>query len=284
MVCPAGGANAKTLHNAINAVARDHKTKYKRACGACGDCTRELNKNTHVKNPIDVHCFEPSPATYQMLLDVKEKLDIGAKSDERAKWFIHNKGLHNASGILAWHRACQDSVGDELCTIVPESTPDAIKVEVTTVDEFAKASLAAGQTIHMLKVDAEGLDPAVLRGATETLREHRAVYVMFEFNPGLRDKKPPYGMWGVAKGLTKLLEVTDWLDKLSYDCYLDSRVDDGKKKVDAPALYRINGGCVRRDPKILGWSNVVCASRAFPEAAQALFDLSKLVGRTGVWE
>jgi hypothetical protein len=37
----------------------------------------------------------------------------------------------------------------------------------------------------MLKVDAEGLDPAILTGSTKLLTQNRAMMVMFEFNPGL---------------------------------------------------------------------------------------------------
>jgi len=281
ILSPRTDFNAHTLHKAINDVARDHNTTYKRSCGACGDCTRDLSKNRVRNVRVNIHCFEPSPATYDMLMNVDKKLSPEGKSGGRALWFIHNKGLHNKSGLLAWHKACKNAVGDELCTIVSEDTPDAIKVEVTTVDDFSenhlKPSASGGQPlIHMLKIDAEGLDPAVLRGSADVLKKGEAVMVMFEFNPGLRDKKPPYGMWGVARGLTKLLEVTDWLDTLSYDCYLDSRVD-GPKGVKAPPLYRITGNCIRQDPRILGWSNVICASRKFPGVAGTLLDLAKLV-------
>jgi len=279
LLTPHDGFNPRTLHQAIQAVAKERNTKYERDCGVCGDCTRPVNTDHKKTENVQVHCFEPSPATYEMLTNVKSRL---ARPNARGEWIIHNKGLHNHSGILAWHTACKDAVGNELCKIVPEGTPGSIKVPVITVDEFASKELTQQPLIHMLKVDAEGLDPAVLKGAEKILKAKKAVMVMFEFNPGLRDKKPPYGMWGTEKGFTKLLDVTSWLDTLSYDCYLDSRVD-GPKGVNAPPLYRITGECIRTDPRIMGWSNVICASRAFPSVAQALLDLSPMVGQDGTW-
>ncbi len=277
LVSPVDGFNPDSLVRAIRAVAREAGTKFKRDCGVCGDCLRPKNKQRSKRERVQVHCFEPSPATYQMLTKVRDKLAFNQPKPGGAEWKLHNVGLHEKEGVLAWHPACRDRVGDELCSIVSEDAPDAIKVGVTTIDAFAERELPKESLIHMLKVDAEGLDPAVLRGAIETLRKRRAVMVMFEFNPGLRDKKPPYGMWGTAPGLTKLLDVTKWLDTLSYDCYLDSRVNSGPTK-GAPALYRITGKCLRSDPRIVGWSNVICASRAFATVSRELMRLAPMVG------
>ena len=136
----------------------------------------------------------------------------------------------------------------------------------------------------MLKIDAEGLDPAVLQGSTSLLRQNRALYVMFEFNPGLSDKDPPHGMWGRRGNPQKtLLEVTNWLDDLGYDCYLDSRVPQGKELVGknrvgvAPALYRITGGCLSVEPRVRGWGNVVCGARKYGDVAMSLRRLATMV-------
>jgi FkbM family methyltransferase len=121
-----------------------------------------------------------------MLTRAHEKLikDKGGK----AKWHIHNLGLHEVSGQMKWHSACKTSVGNELCGIVPDDTADSITVPVVTVDEFLKDTYKTSDKlplVHMLKVDAEGLDPAVLTGSTKLLTQNRAMMVMFEFNPGL---------------------------------------------------------------------------------------------------
>jgi len=106
--------------------------------------------------------------------------------------------------------------------------------------------------------------------------------VMFEFNPGLSEKENPHGMWGRGgKPRKRLLEVTQWLDQLGYDCYLDTRLVDAKERrkgvPGAPALYRITGDCLTEEPRVRGWANVVCAARRFPNAAALLRNLATMV-------
>ena len=80
---------------------------------------------------------------------------------------------------------------------------------------------------------------------------------------------------------TELLRVTRWLDRLGYDCYVDSRlVDDSERKKgvpEAPALYRITGNCLTAEPKGRGWANIICASRKFEKAALTLRNLAIMV-------
>ena len=183
---PGTGMNPHNLVKAIREIAKEDGVKYDREGGVCNDADKPLNKDTTSVRGVEVHCFEPSPATYNMLTRAHTKL-IKDK-DGKAKWNIHNLGLHQVSGQMKWHSACKDSVGNELCGIVPDDTADSITVPVVTVDEFLKDTYKNDDKlplVHMLKVDAEGLDPAVLTGSTKLLTQNRAMMVMFEFNPGL---------------------------------------------------------------------------------------------------
>ncbi|KAL7533367.1 hypothetical protein ACHAWF_004468 [Thalassiosira exigua] len=276
---PGTNMNPKQLLNAIRAVARDMKTKFDRDGGVCNDANKPLNKDRKTERNVEVHCFEPSPATYNMLKAARSKL---MNQEHKAKWHIHNVGLHEKNGQMSWHSACASSVGDELCTIVPDDTEGAVQVPVVTVDKFLENRYQEMPLVHMLKIDAEGLDPAVLTGSTRLLTQNRAAMVMFEFNPGLSEKDPPHGMWGKrGNPRKKLLEVTGWLDELGYDCYLDTHLVE-KRESDkgvpvAPALYRITGDCITEEPRVRGWANVVCAARKFEDAALVLRKLATMV-------
>lgn len=187
-ISPGTGMNPKNLVKAIRQIASEDGVKYDREGGVCNDADKPLNKDTVSVRDVEVHCFEPSPATYNMLTRAKDKLF--KDKDGKAKWHIHNLGLHEVSGQMKWHPACKDSVGNELCGIVPDDTKESITVPVVTVDEFLKDTYHTKEgdklpLVHMLKVDAEGLDPAVLNGSTKLLTQNRAMMVMFEFNPGL---------------------------------------------------------------------------------------------------
>jgi FkbM family methyltransferase len=187
---PGTGMNPHTLVKAIRQVAAEDKVKYDREGGVCNDADKPLNVDTKSIRNVEVHCFEPSPATYNMLTRVHDKLMKDDSDNSKAKWHIHNLGMHQVSGEMKWHSACKDSVGNELCGIVEEDTKDSITVPVVTVDEFLMDTYKTEKDellplVHMLKVDAEGLDPAVLTGSTKLLTQNRAMMVMFEFNPGL---------------------------------------------------------------------------------------------------
>lgn len=282
---PGTNMNPHTLVSAIRAIAREMNTKFDRDGGVCNDSNKPLNKDRDTKSKVEVHCFEPSPATFNMLMKARTKLMPGGGTGDKAMWHIHNLGLHEVNSQMSWHSACATAVGDELCTIVPDGTEDSISVPVVTVDKFLEENYPAEKSsmplVHMLKIDAEGLDPAVLTGSTSLLTQNRAIMVMFEFNPGLSEKDPPHGMWGArGKPRKKLLEVTTWLDQLGYDCYLDTHlVDPAREKgvPEAPALYRITGGCLTQEPRVRGWANVVCASRKFQNVAWMLRNLATMV-------
>ncbi|KAL7530160.1 hypothetical protein ACHAXR_003340 [Thalassiosira sp. AJA248-18] len=290
---PGTNINPHSLVDAIRAIARDMNTKFDRDGGVCNDSNKPLNVDRDTERRSEVHCFEPSPATYNMLTTARSKLMPRGVNPPggKAMWHMHNKGLHEVNGQMSWHSACASAVGDELCTIVPDGTSGAISVPVVTVDAFLKETYPEEESllplVHMLKIDAEGLDPAVLTGSTSLLSQNRAIMVMFEFNPGLSEKGDNrHGMWGKGGNpRKKLLEVTTWLDQLGYDCYLDTKLVDeherakaGAKGVpDAPALYRITGDCLTEEPQVRGWANVVCASRQFSTAASMLRNFATMV-------
>ena len=298
---PGTNFNPSTLVGSIRSIANEMNTKFDRDGGVCNDSNKPLNRDRSTRSALEVHCFEPSPATFNMLVRAREKLmpnygkaNNGDTDDDGATWHIHNLGLHEVNGRMSWHEACATAVGDELCTIVPDGTANSVDVNVVTVDSFlaeqypssASSSDGGGRLplVHMLKIDAEGLDPAVINGANELLTQNRAIMVMFEFNPGLSEgtKGEPHGMWGRRGNPRRtLLEVTSHLDDRGYDCYLDTHLPNDKERrsgvSDAPALYRITGGCMTSEPVVRGWANVVCASRKFPYVASKLRALATMV-------
>lgn len=79
-----------------------------------------------------------------------------------------------------------------------------------------------------------GNDPAVLRGATATLRERRVLLVEFEYH-GI-------GLWVD----TTIREVVDWLDSLGYTCFWNGNTGN---------LASFLPHC---NYEFKWWSNVIC--------------------------
>lgn len=117
--------------------------------------------------------FEPSPAnrelirTHHRIRDVRNveivACAMGAESGEATLHLKREPG-HN-------------SLGD----IGASETVDRVRVPVRTLDEFAAER--GFETIGLLKIDVEGYEPDVIRGADRLLREQRIELVLFEFSP-----------------------------------------------------------------------------------------------------
>eukprot|EP00947_MAST-08B_sp_MAST-8B-sp1_P005436 g5436.t1 len=96
--------------------------------------------------------------------------------------------------------------------------------------------------IDILSIDAEGHDPAVLRGARGMLAAHRVRYIEFEHHE--------IGLWRH----TSLSAVVRDLDFYGFDCYWAGH----------GGLWAITGLMWHRsyDTLMKRWSNVVCVARA----------------------
>lgn len=265
---PDYGVNPMNTWHAIEDFAKRNKVSIDKSCGVCGDCYENIKVAPGLgPEPFDVrvHCFEPAPSSFAILQHVYNKLK---PSSSRHEWVQHNLGLYNQSGEMMWHESCAHAGGGELCGIVEKGTPNAIKVPVVTVDDFARKT---GVRPDLLKIDAEGFDPAVLAGSEETLNSGETPLVLFEFNPELKSG----GLWHKIK----LDPVIEWFDTLGYDCYFESDTKGLKDPLDAPSFYRITGDCLSTFPTAFrGWSNVICGNRRYEAVTKVLSDRATMIG------
>ena len=124
-----------------------------------------------------VHAFEPTPRTCKLLRSnlaanglttVKVFSSALGETPGTAHLRVHNEmsALNTLASLdVTWNR--QKLVADEI-----------IEVSVTTLDAHAKAEGLA--RIDFLKIDVEGFELGVLRGARELLREQRIDLIMLE--------------------------------------------------------------------------------------------------------
>jgi FkbM family methyltransferase len=124
---------------------------------------------------VSVVCFEPHPATFaQLTANVAKKKRVAP----------HNLALGSETGEAVLHQY----ESSDLNSLNPNSPyvsrfhPDAksVAVQVTTLDEFCAAH-SVGK-IDVLKIDTEGFDAMVLRGAQGMLSRGAIKFVYTEFN------------------------------------------------------------------------------------------------------
>ncbi len=124
-----------------------------------------------------IHAFEPSPETY---------VQLQAALGHRAVACIQ-KGLSNAIGFASifdygdqpgsQHASLHRGVIDVLHGA---DQIRAVSIELTTVDDYC-SSQGIG-TIDFIKIDTEGNELAVLKGASLTIARGGLPFIQFEFN------------------------------------------------------------------------------------------------------
>jgi len=162
----------------------------------------------------NVYAFEPNPKTFQKLsynvsmISIKPTLfNLAVGAEEGTRGFECNE-FHNLSKVASWS-------GDNL-----------IQVPMTKLD-----SILAGELVHGIKIDVEGLELEVLRGGERILRQHRP-WLCVEFNTELAGVDV-LGAWSVHR----------YLSDLGYSC---RRFQEALNHTSEPVLtdrWQANGYC-----------------------------------------
>jgi len=119
---------------------------------------------------VRLHAFEPDSRAFAQLA---EALDGRSASLSKA-------ALSDRQGTTLFY-VVAPAAGTNSLYPVPEANPVAQEnVVTTTLDSYAEQSGVAG--FALVKIDAEGHDLAVLRGARTLLAEHRIAVAQFEYN------------------------------------------------------------------------------------------------------
>jgi FkbM family methyltransferase len=119
---------------------------------------------------LRLHAFEPDSQAFARLA---EALDGGSAT-------LSKIALSDRQGTSPFH-VVAPAAGTNSLYPVPEANPVAQEnVATTTLDSYAEQSGVAH--FALVKIDAEGHDLAVLRGARTLLAEHRIAVTQFEYN------------------------------------------------------------------------------------------------------
>ena len=174
-----------------------------------------------------VWTFEPAPTKVG---PIKQRF-IDEGIDSRVT--LHNVALSNASGTASFRmykmtykptqkklygkfeRMMSKSVGSAFDTLnvdqkgVPRADSEMVQVPVSTLDSFDPDGKAE---VLFMKVDAQGYDYRVLRGAEKMLRSQRIRGLVFEYCPHCMPTAH------TPLGKTEAREALHWLTRVGYSC------------------------------------------------------------------
>ncbi len=213
--------------------------------GACegewSQAVLQTHKNTHI------HCFEPIPDSFIDLIGnfrlysniTINNLGISNKKEEKTfYWYngISNSG-NPAKGLSGYFRRIEEI--ETMVGVVPTILHN---ISVNTLDNYCAHNNI--ERINFLKIDTEGADFDVIKGAERLMKNQKVDYIEFEYggcwqenNKTLRSvfnyaKEHGYRLFKIADaGLISIDELEDFTEDFVFELFLLIREPLVKKEV-----------------------------------------------------
>jgi FkbM family methyltransferase len=122
-----------------------------------------------------VHAFEPVPKTFAALVE-----HVGLNDLENVH--CNRVALSDSSGARTIYAATEANTGAS-GFMAREAAAQAIETKSMTLDEYCDSESVG--TIDLLKIDVEGAELLVLRGASQQLESDSGPAIVFEVDAGL---------------------------------------------------------------------------------------------------
>lgn len=136
----------------------------------------EFVSNANHEQSLVIYSFEPSSYTYDKLLTTTKNINKSSNVDT----FAINKALSDYEGQAKLNIIHPGAGVNSLVEIKDDLASDKEQVELTTLDIFTKKENIS--YIDLLKIDAEGHDPAVIKGAHDLISKQNIGIIQFEYN------------------------------------------------------------------------------------------------------
>jgi FkbM family methyltransferase len=112
--------------------------------------------------PGQVHAFEPGPATFARL-----ETNLALNPELKTTVHVHQLGVSDRPGFLKWREDMNNRGNANL------RGPEGTEVSVTTLDDFCRDHRMS--RVDFIKVDVEGMEYEVIKGAETALRTFRPI-------------------------------------------------------------------------------------------------------------
>lgn len=118
-----------------------------------------------------VHAFEPNPTLIEVL-----RRNLAGRSNVH----VVHKAVSGASGSVEFHVAPLPYIGTSSIRAGWQRRTERVTAEATSLDDYCRAS---GAYPDIIKLDVEGVEDEVIKGAERLLRERPPVLVLEVFSP-----------------------------------------------------------------------------------------------------
>ena len=154
-----------------------------------GDSSFILSEYTKKK----VYAFEP-------FNDAFSELEENIKLNEINNVITVKLGISNETGIKKLYFAKNGlsiSTNDPEKSLSKGACTDEVQINTTTIDKFAKDN---NLTVGIIKIDAEGAEQEVLKGAIETIKKDKPILLV-----------------SIYHNINDFMDIKPWIDNLNLD-------------------------------------------------------------------
>lgn len=123
---------------------------------------------------LEVHCFEPSPETFAILQD-------NLRYNQAGKAHPHAMAVGASIGRTSFINSAETAYSNRMTDGLAATDGPVVEVDVISLDEFV-SGLAVNE-VAFLKVDVEGHEPEVIRGAADILKNKSCRCALIELCP-----------------------------------------------------------------------------------------------------
>jgi FkbM family methyltransferase len=125
-----------------------------------------------------VYTYEPTPRTFAIL---KDNVQINGFL-ETGRIILRQKAVTDGSSAKSRFFIWRDSLSHN--SLYPEQEASSEQVEVIEVDSVSlDEDLGRAQKVDVVKIDAEGAEPAILRGMRAIISNNPSITIFIEFAP-----------------------------------------------------------------------------------------------------
>ncbi len=135
--------------------------------------------SAHVKSlncMAEIHAFEANPNTYEKLRTVADRIGVKAVmagcSDREGKAILYDYSTGNGSGHASFHKSVFDVFHKQEAASVP--------TKMITIDNYIENNHIG--KVDLLKIDTEGHEWHVIKGAQKSIKSGIIGCIQFEFN------------------------------------------------------------------------------------------------------
>lgn len=185
-------------------------------CGAFSLKLAAFFKRNGINNVV-IHAFEPNPA----VLEVLEK-NCALNEGLRQKIFIQPFGLGATEGVLPFSYSNENTGGGRF---IEHGSSTTLQLPMKTLDQFVEQTGEA--RVAFVKIDVEGHEPEVLRGAEKTLAKFRPALYLEMTDSWFKQRN------------SSCVDLLNYLAALGYSLWLD--IETGFAPIPLESMKNYDG-------------------------------------------